>query len=67
MTETIDFCNSKYGTKPDGGNVINIQNNQIPLAFKGTVNRGPLMARNPKEYNKLVKFYGEDNVVLVKN
>ena len=67
MTETIDFCNSKYGTKPDGGNVINIQNKQIPLAFKGTVNRGPLMARNPKEYEELTKFYGEDNVVLVEN
>ena len=67
MTETIDFCNSKYGTKPNGGNVINIQNNQIPLAFKGTVNRGPLMARNPKEYEELTKFYGEDNVVLVEN
>ncbi len=63
----ITECNEKYGPNPDGNPVINAPINAIPLAFKGTVNRGPLMARNSKEYEELSKFYGEDNVVLVEN
>lgn len=67
LSTIITECNEKYGTKPDGNPVINAPIPAIPLAFKGTVNRGPLMARNAKEYEELVKNYGEDNVVLVEN
>jgi hypothetical protein len=67
LSTIITECNEKYGPNPDGNPVINVPIPAIPLAFKGTVNRGPLMARNSKEYEELSKFYGEDNVVLVEN
>ncbi len=67
INKMIVFCNQKYGAKPNGKPVIDVPYHKIPLAFKGTVNKGPLMARNSKEYEELVKNYGEDNVVLVEN